>query len=196
MTEEFGVVKKCPLGHGQGSSTLGASAGMTEPRFLPSLVRWCAWGCGVLQAPAPHSSPPAWVRHPDCWGPSPMASPPLPPTFVLLYNYYYAITAHSARLPRGLGWLLERAGRGAGWFASWELSGGRGDAEGRGQVTTGELRTCRWPPATATVLKQWRFGCTHLGFLASRSPSEAALWRRQGLQAERPVWMAGGTESE
>lgn len=178
--------EKCPVGHGQGSSTLGASASMTEPRFLPSLVRSCAWGCGVLQAPAPHSS------HSRCGCairtagvPVPGLRPSLRPPAVLLYNYYYAITAHSARLPRArLATGEERAE--AGWFASWELSGGQGDAEGRGQVTTGGTCTCRWPPATAAVLKQWRFGCAHLGFLASGSPSEAALLERQGLQAEAP----------
>ena len=147
------------MDHGQGSSTLGASASMTEPRFLPSLVRSCAWGCRVLQAPAPHSS------HSRCGCairtagvPVPGLHPFLRPPAVLLYNYYYTITAHSARLPRArLATGEERAE--VGWFASWELSRGQGDRRGAalqgggGESPPGELARAaglqRPPPSSS-----------------------------------------------
>lgn len=141
-----------------------------------------------LAGSARTTATPLWVRHPVHWGPSPRP-PPLPPTPspVLLYNYYYAITAHSqstrARLATG-----ERAGR--GWLvrilgAFWRAGRCRG---GGGRSPPGELRTCPAGPSGRLVSAWWR-----LAVYSPRVPSQQVLpqaaLERQGLGG-RPMWMA------
>ena len=145
-----------------------------------------------MQAPvSAHSSrtaaTPAVGRHPDCWG---LSLGPRHPSIrspaVLLYNYYYAIIVHSVRLPTGSAGCWRRADRGwlglaLGWFASCELSSGQGDGRGaalqRGGAGhhQGNLRAPLAPNDRHRSQAPWRFGWTHLGFLASALPSEAAL---------------------
>lgn len=171
--------EKCPVGHGQGSSTQRLSEHDTGsvPGAVPQVgvpgaqvpsffSLGCAWGCGVLQAPVSSAKQPLplWGHHSDCWnlslGPRHRS---IQSPAILLYNYYYAIIVYSVRLPTGSAGCWRRADRSwlglaLGWFASCELSGGQGDGRGValqggwGQVTTRGTCARRWPPTTTTVL--------------------------------------------
>lgn len=136
--------EKRPVGHGQGNSTPGASASMTQspcPGCAPGGSSWgpgsfllfarlCAWGCGGLQPPPVSAQEPLplWGRHPGCWGLTPIPQPSC-------YSYYYAIIAYSClRAQPATGEERPEVGWGRHWAGSHPGSflGGQGD--GRGAV--------------------------------------------------------------
>lgn len=162
-------------------SPVGVPGAQVPSFFSLGYVRGDAESCSPL--PSPHSS------HSLCGGAIRAAgvslrSPSRTATQLLLRDYCLQLPTGSAGYWRraARGWL----GPALGWFASWELSGGRETGEGRGQVTTGGPACAAGPHDRQRPQAPWSFCRTHLGSLASTLPSEAALSERPGPEADAP----------
>lgn len=157
---------------------------MTEPRFLPSLVRSSVRGDAescrlrLRTAATPAVGAPSGLLGSQSRASRPSLRPPARPAI-----QYSAITALT-RGCLGLGWLLEKRAE-AGWFASWGLSGGRemqraGAGHHRGNLHMPLAPSDRHRPQAV------EFGCAHLGFPSQRVTLGSCAFGRQGLQAGAP----------